>query len=112
MPYKDLEKRRAAVREAVKRHRAAGLDKPIRKPGVLPELAELRLETARDVVALLRGQVEAVLADGSIPTVERARTISLLAAGLLRCFEQVDLVERLEVLERAAEDRRNGGTIQ
>jgi len=79
----------------------------------LPGLAELRLENARDVIHVLHGQVAALLEDQTISTVERARTVALLCSGLLRAFEQSDLLDRLETLERkAGEDRRHGGIYQ
>ena len=105
MPYSDPQKRRASVREAVQRYRATGGSKPPRKP--LPELAELRIDTARDVLGVLRGQVSAVLADKGILTLDRARCIALLCSGLLRAFEQTDLVERLEKLEAAAGEKQS-----
>jgi len=100
MPYRDPEKQRAAVRESQRRRRAAGAGKA--RGHTLPELAELRLETAKDVVALLGGQVRAVIADPKLGTVERARTIGYLASCLLRAIETGDLAERLEALESMA----------
>ena len=104
MPFKNPEKRRASVRESVRRHRAAGGCKPQRKP--LPDLAELRLETARDVVEALRDEWSAVRRDKAVGTLERARVSGFLASVLLRAFEQVDLVERIEALEQGVPPQR------
>lgn len=102
MPYKDPAKRRASTREAVRRHRA-GERKTAGKP--LPELAELRYHTARDVLELLGDQVTALLADEALGTVERARAVGYLAGLLLRAVEAADVTERLEALEAALELR-------
>jgi hypothetical protein len=59
-----------------------------------------RLETARDVLALIEAQVGAVLADGELGTTERARTVATLAGLALRAIESGDLAARLEALER------------
>ncbi len=101
MPYKDPEKRRASVREAVRRHRTGGC-KPHGKP--LPELAALRLESARDVVGVLKAElahVQSTLAAGSA---ERARVVGYLCGLLLRSFETADIEERLAALEEQLRD--------
>lgn len=99
MPYRDPERRRASVREAVRRHRQARRGrKPESKPA-LPELETLRFETARDVVLLLSGQVSAVLAEEELRTAERARVVGYLAGVLLRAVEIGDLAERLGAVE-------------
>jgi len=107
MPYANPEKRRAAVRESQRRRRA-GNGKPSRQP--LPELAELRYQTARDVLALLNSQVEKVEGDRKLGTVERARTIGYLATVLLRAVEQADVLERIAALEKAVSGRK--GTLR
>ena len=99
MPYRDPEKRRASVRESVRRNRAGVSGKPMRKP--LPDLEELRFKTARDVLGLLNVQVDAVLDDEGLGSIERARTIAYLAGLLLRAVEASDLTARLEALEAA-----------
>jgi hypothetical protein len=60
---------------------------------------------ARDVLALLQSQVEAVLDDEELGTAERARVITLVAGTALRAIEAGDLAARLEALERALESR-------
>lgn len=102
MPYKDHEKRRAVVREAARRTRT-GDRKPTRKP--LPELSELRYQTARDVLALLNEQVAAVEGDDKTGTLEKARCIGYLASLLLRAIETGDFAERLAALEKLIEER-------
>ena len=91
MPYRDPEARRACVRESVRRHRA-GEGKPRGKP--LPELAELRVETVKDVLAVLVGELGDVrrLMDRGTP--ERARVAGYLCGLLIRCFETADIEER------------------
>jgi len=101
MPYADPEKRRASVREAVRRHRQARRGRKPKSKPALPELEELRFETARDVVRLLSGQVAAVLAEEEVRTTEKARVIGYLAGVLLRAVELGDLSERIAALERA-----------
>lgn len=100
MPYREKEKQRAAVREAQQRRRAGGGSKTARH--TLPALQELRFESARDVVAALKEQVNAVRLDAELGTAERARTVALLCSVLLRGFEQADIVARLEALESGA----------
>ena len=102
MPYKDHEKRRAVVRESARRTRT-GDRKPARKP--LPELSELRYQTASDVLALLNEQVAAVEGDEKTGTVEKARCIGYLASLLLRAIETGDFTERLEALEKLVQER-------
>lgn len=102
MPYKDPEKRRASVREAVRRHAAAG-PKPRSKP--LPELRELQYATARDVLTLLNDQVVAVKDAERLGTLEKARCIGYLASLLLRAIETGDFAERLAALEKLIEER-------
>lgn len=102
MPYKDPEKRRASVREAVRRRQAAE-PKPRTKP--LPALTELQYATARDVLGLLNGQISAVDGDAEAGTLEKARCIGYLASLLLRAIETGDLAERLAALEKLIEER-------
>jgi len=105
MPYKNPEKQRAAVREAQRRRRAG--ERKARRE-TLPELAELRYQTARDVLELLSSQVQAVESDADLGTVERARCIGYLAGLLLRAVEQGDLEDRLAQLEETVlANRRN-----
>lgn len=103
MPYKDPEKRRAAVRESCRRHRA-GLPRKTRKPDRKPELAELQFRTASDVLALLGGQVRAVLEDEAVGTLERARAVAYLAATMLRAVDTADLERRLSDIEAALQN--------
>jgi len=102
MPYKDQEKRRASVREAVRRHQATA-SKP--KPKPLPALQELQYATARDVLALLNDQISAVDGDTEAGTLEKARCIGYLASLLLRAIETGDIAERLAALEKLIEER-------
>ena len=109
MPHKDPEKRRASVREAVQRYRATGGSKPPRKP--LPELATLRLETATDAVATLKGELERILTlctgEESGEVLARARTVAGLLVTFLRAVEVAELLPRLEALEARAEEKRS-----
>ena len=112
MPYKDPEKRHASVREAVARHKAAAGGKPKTKPSPLPGLAELRFKTARDVLALVNGQVEALLAAPALHVVTRARCVGYLAALLMRAVEVGEIETRLEALEAAINGGTNGETTR
>ncbi len=67
---------------------------------------DLRLLTASDVLAVLAGQVEAVLADDELGTAERARTIATLAGVSLRAIEAADLAGRVEAIEAVPSERR------
>lgn len=98
MPYKDPEKRRAAVRESCRRRRA-GEPRKTRIPDRKPELAELQYRTACDIMALLNGQVEAVLDDTGISTTEKARLVTYMAGTMLRAVDTVDLEKRLADIE-------------
>jgi hypothetical protein len=66
---------------------------------------ELRLETARDVLEVLGGELSDVRRRMPRGTAERARVAGYLCSLLLRSFEQVDLAERLEALEAALAGR-------
>jgi hypothetical protein len=94
MPYKDPEMRRASNREAQRKRR--GVSAPRH---TLPALAELRLETARDVVNLLRNELALFTLNDDLEPGERLRGVVGACGTLLRAFEQVDVVERLERLE-------------
>jgi hypothetical protein len=61
--------------------------------------ADVRIETARDVLAVLECQVRAVLADEALGTVERARVVATLAGASLRAIEAADLAGRVEAIE-------------
>jgi hypothetical protein len=100
MPYKNPDRQRAAKAEHARRKRAAGVEpnRGTRRPLLA---GELRLATARDVLALIESQVNAVLADDELGTAERARLITTLAGVALRAIEAGDLAGRLEALERA-----------
>jgi hypothetical protein len=96
VPYKDPDRQRAAKAEHARRSRRGT---PRGTSGPLVSGDE-RLETARDVLALIEGQVVAVLGDDELGTAERARTIATLAGLALRAIESGDLAGRLEGLER------------
>jgi hypothetical protein len=97
MPYKDPEMRRASNREAQRKRR--GVSAP-RHP--LPALVELRLETAKDVIALLRNELALFTASDDLDPGERLRGIVAASGALLRAFELADVTERLERLEALA----------
>jgi hypothetical protein len=102
MPYADPELQRAANREHMRRRRAS---EP-HAGSVAPLVAgELRLRKAADVLAVLDGQVTAVLADDKLTTPERARLIAALAGVSLRAIEASDLAARVEAVERVLAGR-------
>jgi hypothetical protein len=107
MPYRDPEKRRASVREAVRRHRAVVGGKPAHKPSTLPDLASLRVKTATDVLSLLNGQVERVQA-ARVGVLEQARVVGYLAGLMLRAIEVGTLAERIETMEKRLQDTEAG----
>jgi hypothetical protein len=94
MPFADPQKARDYQREYRRRQRAA-----VRAGTPVDTLPEVRVETAGDVLLLLEGQVEAVLADANVDSVMRARTVGYLCSVMLRAVEAKDLVARVEALE-------------
>lgn len=95
MPYRDPSKKRAAQREAQARRRGATST----PRHTLPELQDLKLETARDVVEALGEEWNRVRRDETLGTAERARVVGYLGTVLLRAFEQGDLEARLAEIE-------------
>lgn len=67
---------------------------------------EVRVQTARDVLALLEEQINLLRADLGLGTVERARTLGSLAGVALRAVETADLEARLAALESVLKMRR------
>jgi hypothetical protein len=65
-----------------------------------PHLTAFRLEGARNVLALLQDEVNAVRSDPNVGTLERARVICNLARVTLRAMEFGILAARVENLER------------
>lgn len=127
MPYKDPEKRRemrARQRQAKKAARASAAGSAPGVHGVsqgatgapivavyhAPEVAALRIRTAADVLTLLEGQAAAVLADVTVETCARARTLGYLAGVMLRAVETADLTARLEAIEEALAARGDTAT--
>jgi hypothetical protein len=97
MPFADPERRREYQRERARLRRAGRVDAPVRAE--LP--APLRIQTARDVLEVLGEQINALRADSSLGTVERARTLGGLAGVTLRAVETANLEARLAALEAA-----------
>jgi hypothetical protein len=104
MPYQDRDRQRAAQAEHARRKRATSVEPSRRTLGPLVS-GEVRIATAKDVLAVIESQIVEVLADGELGTAERARTIATLAGVALRTIEQADLAARVEALERALEAR-------
>jgi hypothetical protein len=77
MPYKNPDRQRAAQAEHARRMRAAGVEPSRRTLGPLLS-GEVRLATAKDVLAVIESQIEAVLDDAELGTAERARTAATL----------------------------------
>jgi len=74
MPYANSDRQRAYKREWARMQRAGESGTP---GGTLP--LPFRLQTARDVLALLEEQVGSVRSEGEAGTLEKARTIGYLA---------------------------------
>jgi hypothetical protein len=103
MAYRDAERQRTYKREWARMRRAGECGTP---GGTLP--SSFRLQTARDVVALIEEQVDAVRGEATASTLERARTIGYLAGIALRAVEVADLAARVEALEAVLKERRSG----
>lgn len=103
MPFADPEQRRAYQREYARRRRHGGEGPP---PGQVALPAPFRLNTARQVLALIEEQVNAVRADPALSSVERARCIGALANTALRAVQVGDLEARLESLEAVLSARK------
>lgn len=97
MPFADPERRREYQRERARLRRAGRADAPVKAE--LP--APVRIKTARDVLELLAEQINAVRADFSLGTLERARCLGGLSGVALRAVETADLEARLAALEAA-----------
>src|SRR3954466_8578897 len=108
MPYKDPEARRTydTAYKQLRRGGGPALSNPLVPP-------EVRLQTARDVLALLAEQVNAVQAAPDADPLEKARVIGFLAGFALRAIEAGDQQARLEAVERVLKLRsaeaREGG---
>ena len=95
MPYKDKNKQRKYQREYQRNRRNGSAAGPASAD--LP--ASFRLETARDLVALLEEQIEAVRNDPTARALDKARCIAALINVALKVLEQRDLVDRVAALE-------------
>jgi hypothetical protein len=106
MPYADADKARDYQRE-YRRLRRAG---ECSTTPVHPDIpAPVRLQTAADVLELLREQVEAVRADQQAGALEKARTIGYLAGISLKAIEAGNLAARIEMLEAVLKQRNGDG---
>jgi hypothetical protein len=91
-------------------------DRLRRLEGLLSRLAALlrgravppprRRQTAQDVIDLLQEQVEAVRADTTAGTLEKARAIAYLAGVARKAIETGTLAARLETLEAVLKQRQ------
>lgn len=102
MAYKDPEKRRAYNRQYKRAQRAGELGQT--RSQTLP--LDLRIQTAQDVLDMLNQQVNAVLSDPEVATLERARCITYMASSMLKAIEQVAIIPRLEALEDVMRTRK------
>ena len=66
----------------------------------------MRLRTARDVLALIEEQINAVREEPEAGTLEKARTTGYLAGIALKAVEVADLSARVEALERVLKRRK------
>jgi P27 family predicted phage terminase small subunit len=112
-----------ASKEMQKLSRVLGLDAMSRKrlgiPSIrvrgvaAPDSKELPLPTpkpatAADVRDLLKEQVDAVMNDPELTTLEKARCVASLGRVTLRAIEDGDTAARLEALEAVLKARKNG----
>jgi P27 family predicted phage terminase small subunit len=111
-----------ASKEMQKLSRVLGLDAMSRKklgiPSIrvrgvaAPDSKELPLPTpkpptAADVRDLLKEQVDAVMKDTELTTLEKARCVASLGRVTLRAIEDGDTAARLEALEAVLKTRKN-----
>ena len=101
MPYKNPDQQRGYKREWARMQRAGESG----TPGGTQVPVEFRLQTARDVLALLEEQVNAVRDDDQITTLERARCMGYLGGVALKAIEAGDIAARLEALEAVLKQR-------
>jgi hypothetical protein len=64
-----------------------------------------RILGAAEVLCVLKSQIDALLADAKISTVERARTVAYVASVALRAIESATLEERLAAVEQVLSER-------
>src|SRR5919202_7054467 len=102
MPYKDPEKRQTCQREYKRMQRAGSSQTPGQPLVPLP----FRLKTARDVLALIEEQVNAVREEPETGTLEKARAVGYLAGIALKAVEVADLSGRVEALEQVLRKRK------
>ena len=103
MPFADPEKRRQYDAEHKRRMRVAD---PCPTRLTLP--VEFRAKTAADVLALLNEQIDTVRQDGSLGSVERAKSVGYLAGIALRAIDAGDVAARVEALESILKSRPKG----
>jgi hypothetical protein len=107
MPFKDPERRKEYQREYMARYRGGG-----RKPSSARNPPrDLCIRTANDCLSILENQVLEVLADDSLKSTERARTIGYLAGICLKAVEVSDLEARLARLEADTIEVRDAKAI-
>lgn len=102
MPYSNPERARNYFREYRRMRRSGDSCSTPVHPSVS---AEFRLDTAGDVIGLIESQVQAVLEDSEIGTIEKARCIGYLAGLSLKAIEVGNLAARLEALEATLKAR-------
>src|SRR5215218_8005775 len=102
MPYRDPEKQRDYQREYKRMQRAGSSQTPGQTLVPLP----FRLKTARDVLALIEEQVNAVREEPEAGTLEKARAVGYLAGIALKAVEVADLSVRVESLEQVLKRRK------
>jgi ribosome modulation factor len=103
MPHKDPEQRRAYQRGYKRMQRAGG-----QTAGQTLIPLPVRLKTARDVLALIEEQVNAVRDEPEAGTLEKARAVGYLAGVALKAVEIADLAGRVEAVERVLKRRKAG----
>jgi len=101
VPFADPERRRAYQRERQRLRRAGRSETPVQVE--LP--TAFRVQTARDVLALLEEQINAVRADPTVSTLERARCVATLAGVALRAVEAGEMAERVAAVEAVLKTR-------
>ncbi len=100
VPHKDEADRREYQRE-YQRKRRAGLTQAKTRQALEGLPADLRVETAADILELLGWAVSLVQGAEDVDPIVRARAIGYLANVALRAVEVADLDARLIALEEA-----------
>lgn len=106
MAFKDPQRRRLYHREYARLRRGRVCQTQNQTPRQTPVTSEYHVRTAKQVLLLLEEQIQHVRACEDAGTLEKARTIVLLAGAALRAVEAADLAGRVEAIEQSLKTRK------